>query len=128
MKTIKRTVFHVFKNYNYVLDQAMCPSCLLGPGESCSNWKGKCGDELKCRYSSAFESIGTCVLESEFNSRKEGESCGYYEGECGEGLKCQSDVDILSYFCGMDEAGENLYTLIQCKILQNLNKIFKRNQ
>lgn len=90
----------------YYLDQETCPSCLLGPGEKCGEWSGKCGEEMKCRYASAFAPTGTCVLESEFNSRKVGESCGHYEGECGEGLKCRKDVDLVFLFCGIEEPGK----------------------
>ncbi|XP_039251910.2 uncharacterized protein LOC120329368 [Styela clava] len=70
-----------------------CPSCLLGPGETCDSWSGKCGDNLLCQHSGPMSSSGKCVSEEEFRSREIGEACGDWDGECKEGLRCKYDED-----------------------------------
>ena len=88
-----------------LLDSETCPFCWLGPGESCGDWKGKCGEKLECQYQSTYSSSGKCVSEEEFNSRTIGDSCGCWEGECKDGLKCLVEPDPLTYFCGIKESG-----------------------
>ncbi|CAK8671796.1 unnamed protein product [Clavelina lepadiformis] len=81
-------------------DDDVCASCLLGPEEECGDWLGKCGDGLLCNYGSVFACTGKCVLEADFNSRKEGEKCGSFDGQCANDLKCRVDSDPFAFFTG----------------------------
>jgi len=103
-----------FNKIPLLADYDMCPSCLLGPGEECGEWKGRCGDDMVCQYNAILSCTGKCVSKSEFFHRKEGEKCGDIDGECSTGLQCQLlPVSIWNFYVEGTCVKEETFNLLK---------------